>query len=245
MSKKRNKERNLMNPIEKDEEVKEQAAEAIEVKEAEEALETAEEITEVTEEKAETPVVKQESTVINPEESKKETTDEYYKPTAKPAEESAAPVRETIAPKSASVQQLQSDNPRVRQFAFQCNQYINLHRTSSISEADLTKKLSQFANIIRSIINSTDTAVYDAAYKFFKEHRNDILSEERVFQYIHKLPTEMSIRVQTVYTTFRELVDANVDHRKFRLDYGLIRDNMKLPSTHPLLNWVRRRLNNR
>lgn len=135
-----------------------------------------------------------------------------------------------------------SPNPQVRQFAYQVNQYIALCSLNSVSEQTLYKKLQQFTMIIRAIINSTDTEVYNAAYRFFKEHRNDILSEQTVFQYVHKLPTELSIRVQTVYTTMKELVAANVDHKPFRLDYGLIRDNMKLPAQHPFYNWIRKRL---
>jgi hypothetical protein len=226
MSKKHNKEKFQMDKESEKVEVKEQetapATEPMKVVE-----ETVSETVPVTEAK---PEVKEEQ------------------PTPAPLTAPAEPSNDTkdvITPKSVSISQMASGNPRVRQFAYQCNQYIALHKTASVSEEDMTKKLAQFANIIRAIINTTDTEVYDAAYKFFKEHRNDILSEEKVFQYIHRLPTELSIRVQTVYTSFRELVAANMERRRFKLDYGLIRDNMKLPSQHPLLNWIRKRLNNR
>lgn len=144
--------------------------------------------------------------------------------------------------KGSNVEALQSDNPQVRQFAYQVNQYIALCKQSCITDTALRKKLEQFTYIMRVIINSTDPAVYSAAYQFFKIHRKDILSEDCVFQNVHTLPTELSIRIQTLYTVFMELVAANVDKRKFRLDYGLIRDNMKLPAQHPLLNWIRNRL---
>lgn len=145
-------------------------------------------------------------------------------------------------PGKSNVDALQSDNPRVRQFAYQVNQYIALCNKPCVSEAALKAKLEQFTYIIRVIINSTDPAVYSAAYQFFKNHRKDILAESCVLQYVHVLPTELSIRVQTIYTTFMELVAANVDKKPFRLDYGLIRDNMKLPPQHPLLGWIRNRL---
>lgn len=159
--------------------------------------------------------------------------------------ESASKTAARIAQKPATknnLSYLHSDNPVVRQLAFQINQYMVLCNQASKSENDLTKRLVQFTHIIRVIINSTDPAVYSAAYQFFKNHRNNILSETTVFQYVHSLPTELSIRVQTIYTVFMELVAANVDKRPFRLDYGLIRDNMKLPAQHPLLNWIRNRL---
>lgn len=144
--------------------------------------------------------------------------------------------------KNSNIESLQSDNPRVRQFAYQVNQYIGLCNKPCSTETALNKKIEQFTFIMRVIINSSDPAVYSAAYQFFKNHRKDILSENCVFQSVHNLPTELSIRIQTLYTTFMELVAANVDKKPFRLDYGLIRDNMKLPAQHPLLNWIRNRL---
>ena len=144
--------------------------------------------------------------------------------------------------KNNNLESLQSDNPRVRQFAYQVNQYIGLCNKPCTTETALNKKIEQFTFIMRVIINSSDPAVYSAAYQFFKNHRKDILSENCVFQSVHNLPTELSIRIQTLYTTFMELVAANVDKKPFRLDYGLIRDNMKLPAQHPLLNWIRNRL---
>lgn len=160
------------------------------------------------------------------------------------ATEEAAKATARIAqkPGKTNVDALQSDNPRVRQFAYQVNQYIALCNKPCVSEAALKAKLEQFTYIIRVIINSTDPAVYSAAYQFFKNHRKDILAESCVLQHVHVLPTELSIRVQTIYTTFMELVAANVDKKPFRLDYGLIRDNMKLAPHHPLLNWIRNRL---
>lgn len=147
----------------------------------------------------------------------------------------------TVPAATVKTEQVQ-ENPRVRQFKFHTNEYITLCATQIQSQAMLDKKIAQFATIIRSIINTNDTKVYDAAYTFFKEHRNDILSEETVFRNVHKLPSEMFVRVQTVYTTMRGLVEANINKRPFAFDYGLIRDNMKLPAQHPFLSWVRTKL---
>lgn len=184
------------------------------------------------------PSITQEAKIETPVEAKPEDV------AKKVAVEAATKVTAQIAQKPAggNIQALKSDNPRVRQFAYQVNQYMALCNDPRTSEAVLRKKLEQFTYIIRVIINSTDPAVYAAAYQFFKEHRKDILSESCVLQYVHVLPTELSIRVQTIYTTFMELVTANVDKKPFRLDYGLIRDNMKLPAQHPLLSWIRNRL---
>lgn len=206
-----------------------------------ESQEPQEQAVDVTVEKAEpqtAPAIVQEAEVESP----KPAPEEVAK---KLTEEAAVQATARIAQKPAkgsNIESLQSDNPRVRQFAYQVNQYIALCKQPCITDAALRKKLEQFTYIIRVIINSTDPAVYSAAYQFFKVHRKDILSEDCVFQNVHTLPTELSIRIQTLYTVFMELVAANVDKRKFRLDYGLIRDNMKLPAQHPLLNWIRNRL---
>ena len=188
------------------------------------------------------PEIKTEATIIEasaPAEEQKPVEIKVSKPAETESEEEEV---EVVYLKDQNAKSLRSDNPRVRQFAYQVNQYIALCANKSTSETNLVKKLQQFTQIIRAIINSTDVEVYSAAYAFFKEHRDDILSEQCVFQYIHKLPLEMSIRVQTIYTTFKEFVAANVDKKPFRLDYGLIRDNLKLPAQHPLYNWIRRRL---
>lgn len=167
--------------------------------------------------------------------------------TQQPAPVVATPVSNPPKATSATVRVAQKApakvNRQVQTFEFQVDQYLKLCENQIITEDMLKKKLYQFANIIRMIINSNDTAVFDAAYKFFKEYRNSILCEECVFGYIHTIPTEQSIRMQTIYTTFRELVEANVSGAAFKLDYGLIRDNLKLPAQHPLLNWIRNRLN--
>lgn len=186
-----------------------------------------------------TPEIVQEAVVETPIEEKRSNAEK--KVTIEVATKTTARIAQKPATKN-NLSYLQSDNPRVRQLAFQINQYMVLCNQTGQSESDLTKRLTQFTHIIRVIINSTDTEVYSAAYQFFKNHRKDILSETSVFQYVHSLPTELSIRVQTIYTVFMELVASNVDKRPFRLDYGLIRDNMKLPAQHPLMNWIRNRL---
>lgn len=205
----------------------------MEEKETKEAVETVEQEVETTAQDKKVELeISETATVI--------TGDKPAKPVADEQEDDVEEV--VVIRESSNEKALRSENPRVRQFAYQVNQYIALCSKNSTSEDMLVKKLQQFTQIVRSIINSTDPEVYSAAYKFFKEYRNSILSEQTVFQYVHKLPTEMSIRVQTIYTTFKELVSANVDGKPFRLDYGLIRDNMKLPAQHPLLSWIRKRL---
>ena len=174
------------------------------------------------------------------------------KPVAKAPEKPATPVATPTATPKANPDAVrvvkknneQPANRRVQTFEYLVEQYVKLSKINIPTEAGLKQKLYQFANIIRMIINSTDTAVYDAAYQFFKEYRNSILSEDLVFGYIHDIPTEQSIRMQTIYTTFRALVEANLTKTKFALDYGLIRDNLKLPVQHPLLNWIRKKLHN-
>ena len=182
----------------------------------------------------------QESVVETPKPEKKPE-DIAKKITEEDATKTSARIAQKPA-KNSNIESLQSDNPRVRQFAYQVNQYIALCTKPCTNDAALNKKIEQFTFIMRVIINSTDPAVYSAAYQFFKNHRKDILSEACVFQNVHNLPTELSIRIQTLYTVFMELVTANVDRKPFRLDYGLIRDNMKLPAQHPFLNWIRNRL---
>ena len=186
------------------------------------------------------PVITQEAEVETPTPEKK-AEDAAKAVTVNAATKATARIAQKPASNS-NLASLQSTNPRVRQFAFQANQYIALCKQPCTTEPAMRKKLEQFTYIIRVIINSTDPAVYEAAFQFFKNYRTNILSENTVFQYIHVLPTELSIRVQTIYTTFTDLVAAVVDQKPFRLDYGLIRDNMKLPAQHPLLNWIRNRL---
>lgn len=186
------------------------------------------------------PAIVQEAEVETPKPEKKP--EEIAK---KITEEDATKTSARIAQKptkNSNIESLQSNNPRVRQFAYQVNQYIALCNKPCITEAALNKKIEQFTFIMRVIINSTDPAVYSAAYQFFKNHRKDILSESCVFQNVHNLPTELSIRIQTLYTVFMELAASNVDKKPFRLDYGLIRDNMKFKAQHPFLNWIRNRL---
>lgn len=181
------------------------------------------------------------STEIAPEKPVAQVPEKEKKPVAVPVDQ--------LKPKQNAVRvpQKSNDKPvnrRVQTFEYQVEQYVKLSKVSIPTEAGLKKKLYQFANIIRMIINSEDTAVYEAAYQFFKDYRNSILSEDSVFGYIHDIPTEQSIRMQTIYTTFRALVEANLTKTKFALDYGLIRDNLKLPVQHPLLNWIRKKLGN-
>jgi len=160
-------------------------------------------------------------------------------PEEAPAPKTEPPVTPAVPPAAKPVV---PENPRVKQFQYQANEYIKLCANSCVSEQLLSRKISKFSDIIRAIINTTDTKVYDAAYTFFKEHRNDILAEEVALRNVHQLPTETFIRVQTVYTTMRELVETNMKKKQFMLDYGLIRDNMKLPAQHPFLSWIRRKL---
>lgn len=146
-------------------------------------------------------------------------------------------VKETVAANVAPAT-VKETNPRVKFFREACGRYIAKSKGIISTEVATTERLVDLISIIRHVYNSMDTAVFDEAYKFFKENRNGILAEDVVFQYIHKIPTETSIRLQTIYTVMRELVDANREKRAFRLDLGLIRDSMKLPSESPLLNWI-------
>lgn len=190
--------------------------------------------TEATEEKSIGLEIKETASIVNGDKQVSEKNVEH--------EENDGDEEVVVIKENANDKAMHSENPRVRQFAYQVNQYLAICAKRSTAEDVLYNKLQQFTLIVRAIINSTDPEVYNAAYQFFKEYRNSILSEQTIFQYVHKLPTELSIRVQTVYTTFRELVKANVENKPFRLDYGLIRDNMKLPAQHPMLNWIRKRL---
>lgn len=174
------------------------------------------------------------------------------KPVAQVPEKAKTPVAVPVAttkPKQDAVRVANKSNDkpvnrRVQTFEYQVEQYVKLCKVSIPTEAGMKQKLYQFANIIRMIINSDDTAVFEAAYQFFKEYRNNILCEDAVFGYIHDIPTEQSIRMQTIYTTFRALVESNINKTRFALDYGLIRDNLKLPVQHPLLNWIRKKVGN-
>ena len=188
-----------------------------------------------------TPTITQEAVVETPESANR--AESVAKGVAQnEATRTTARIAQKPAAKSSNIEALKSDNPRVRQLAYQINQYLVRCAQPCTTEAAMVKKLEQFTYIIRAIINSADPAVYNTAYQFFKTHRRDVLSEDSVLQYVHVLPSELSIRVQTIYTVFMELVAANVDKKPFRLDYGLIRDNMKLSAHHPLLNWIRSRL---
>lgn len=193
--------------------------------------------------------VKEEERINTPESQEVKAAESQVAKVEAPAQAVATPTQ-TVKP-SAQAIRVNNDashnkqvNRRVQTFEFQVAQYIKLCSGPILSEQQIKKKLYAFANIIRMIINSTDTAVFDAAYQFFKEYRNNILAEDLVFGYIHTIPTEQSIRMQTIYTTFRAMVESNVNKTRFALDYGLIRDNLKLPVQHPLLNWIRKKLGN-
>jgi len=136
-------------------------------------------------------------------------------------------------------------NRKSNTFKYQVNENLKLCKASICTDAILTAKMHQFANIIRMVLNTADASdvvIYDEMFTFFKEHKNNLLSEQTVLQHIHRLPLELSIRVQTIYTVFTELVESTSTKTRFKLDYGLIRDNLKLPAQHPLLGWIRRRM---